>query len=66
VTAVDKSGLTVEKRGKTARTMTFVRHEEMKAEGEIAKEARVTVYYREEGGRAVAHRVVVKESSARG
>ena len=60
VTAHDKSSLTVEKRGKKPRTMTFVKHDEMRSTGEIEKDARVTVYYREEGGRAVAHRVVIK------
>ena len=64
VTAVDKSSLTVEKRGKNPRSMTFVKHDEMRTTGEIEKDARVTVYYREEGGRAVAHRVVVKSEGA--
>lgn len=60
VTALDKTSLTVEKGGKAAKTMVFVRHDEMKTTGDLAKDARVTVYYREEGGRTVAHRVVVK------
>jgi hypothetical protein len=60
VTALDKSSITVEKHGKKPRTMTFVKHDEMRTTGEIEKDARVTVYYREEGGRAVAHRIVVK------
>ncbi|HEY2954365.1 MAG TPA: hypothetical protein VGK89_03830 [Candidatus Eisenbacteria bacterium] len=60
VTAVDKNSLTVEKRGKNPTSRVFARHAEMSTVGEVAKEARVTVYYRDEGGRAVAHRVVVK------
>jgi hypothetical protein len=60
VTAVDKTTLTVEKRGKKARTVVFTRHEEMKTVGDLEKDVRVTVYYRDEGGRTVAHRVVVK------
>ena len=67
VTAVDASKLTVEKRGKKPESKTFTRHADLKATGEIEKEARVTVYYRDEGGRAVAHKVVVKtESGAKG
>lgn len=60
VTALDKSSLTVEKRGKTPTSKVFVRHAEMNTTGDVEKDARVTVYYRDEGGRAVAHRVVVK------
>lgn len=60
VISVDAKSLTVEKRGKKPRTMTFVKRDEMRTTGEVGKDARVTVYYREEGGRAVAHRVVVK------
>ena len=32
----------------------------MKTTGELEKDARVTVYYRDEGGQPVAHKVVVK------
>jgi hypothetical protein len=64
VTSIDENELTVEKRGKAARTMTFVRNEGMKSVGDVAKDSRVTVFYREDGGKAVAHRVVVKESSS--
>ena len=64
VTALDKSSLTVEKRGKNPTSKLFVRHAEMSTTGDVAKEARVTVYYRDEGGRAVAHRVVVKAETA--
>lgn len=60
VTALDKTTLTVERRGKNPRAMVFTKHEEMKTTGDIEKDARVTVYYRDNGGRSVAHRVVVK------
>jgi hypothetical protein len=61
VTALDKQSLTVEKSGKQPMTRTFARHEEMSVVGDLVKDARVTVYYRDEGGRSVARRVVVKE-----
>jgi len=64
VSAVDKTTLTVEKRGKQPRTLVFTKHEDMKTVGEVEKDARVTVYYRDEGGHSVAHRVVVKPSDA--
>jgi len=54
----------VEKRGKQPVTRTFARHEDMTTTGDLARDARVTVYYREEGGKAVAHRVVVKAANA--
>ena len=60
VTALDKSSLTVAKSGKQAKTVVFSRHAEMKTTGDLEKDARVTVYYRDEGGRTVAHKVVVK------
>ena len=62
VSAVDKTTLTVEKHGKQPRTLVFTKHEDMKTVGELEKDARVTVYYRDEGGHSVAHRVVVKPS----
>lgn len=65
VVALDKSTLTVEKRGKKPQSRVFTRHAELKTEGDLAKDARVTVYYREEGGRAVAYRVVVKPSEGK-
>jgi len=64
VTAVDKNSLTVEKRGKNPTTKAFTRHAEMSTTGDVEKEARVTVYYRDEGGHAVAHRVVVRAETA--
>lgn len=60
VTALDKGTLTVEKTGKQAKTVVFARHAEMKTTGDLEKDARVTVYYRDEGGHPVAHKVVVK------
>ena len=60
VTALDKSSLTVQKAGKAAKTVVFTRHAEMKTTGELEKDARVTVYYRDENGQQVAHKVVVK------
>jgi len=60
VTALDKESLTVEKSGKQPMTRTFMRHEAMTTQGDLAKDARVTVYYRDEGGKSVAHKVVVK------
>jgi hypothetical protein len=60
VTALDKNSITVEKRGKAPRTMTFARHAQMSTTGDLEKDAHVTVYYRDEDGRAVARKVVVK------
>ena len=64
VTALDKNSLTVEKRGKNPTSKVFVKHAAMSTTGDVAKEARVTVYYRDEGGKAVAHRVIVKAETA--
>lgn len=60
VTAVDKTSITVEKRGKQPRTVVFSKHAEMKTTGDVEKDARVTVYYRDEDGQPTAHRVIVK------
>ena len=60
VTAIDKQSLTVEKRGKQPTSRTFARHEAMSTTGDLVKDARVTVYYRDEAGKSVAHKVVVK------
>jgi hypothetical protein len=60
VTALDRGSLTVEKAGKNARTMVFSRHPEMKTSGDLEKDARVTVWYRDEDGHPVARKVVVK------
>ena len=60
VTAIEKNTFTVEKRGKKPQSRVFSRHAEIKTEGDLVKDARVTVYYREQGGQAIAHRVLVK------
>ena len=60
VTALDQGSLTVEKRGTGARSMVFTRHPEMRTTGDLQKDARVTVWYRDEDGHAVARKVVVK------
>ena len=65
VTALDRGSLTVEKRGRSPRTMTFTRDAAMETSGAVEKQARVTVYYRDEDGRAVAHRVVGKALAQR-
>ena len=65
VTAIDKTGLTVEKRGKNPRSMVFVKDAEMHTTGDVEKDARVTVWYRDEDGHPTAHRVVVKQGAGR-
>ena len=65
VTDLDDDAITVEKRGKTITSRTFSRHAEMKTTGELEEDVRVTVYYRDEGGKAVAHRVVVKTADGK-
>jgi hypothetical protein len=64
VTALDKTTLTVEKRGKKPESRVFTKDAELKTTGDLEQGARVTVYYREEGGQSVAHRVVVKSKGA--
>lgn len=64
VTALDKGSLTVEKTGASAKSMVFTRSPEMKTSGELEKDARVTVWYRDEDGHPVARKVVVKVVSA--
>src|SRR5262245_43869517 len=60
VRALDETSLTVEKGGKKPQSRVFTRHAELKVTGQLEKDANVTVYYRESGGQAVAHKVVVK------
>lgn len=60
VTSLDRTSLTVEKRGKNPRSMVFVRDAEMSTRGAVDRDATVTVYYRDEGGRSIAQRVVAK------
>ena len=66
IVALDASSLTVEKGGKTPKQMVFARHAAMRSTGDVEKDARVTVYWREEAGQPVAHRVVVKTATAEG
>jgi YD repeat-containing protein len=63
VTAMDASSLTVEKGGKNPKRMTFDRRADMSTTGAVERDARVTVYYRDEDGRSVAHRVVAKDAT---
>ena len=63
VVALDKTTITVEKRGEKPRTLVFNRDDEMKTTGDLEKDARVTVYYREDDGELMAQRVVVKPAS---
>ncbi len=60
VVALDPSTITVEKRGEKPRTLVFTRDDEMKTSGDLEKDARVTVYYRDDDGELTAQRVVVK------
>jgi hypothetical protein len=60
VTAMDKTSITVEKGGSKPRTMVFTRTAAMRTVGDVGKDARVTVYYREDGKETQAVRVVVK------
>jgi hypothetical protein len=63
VTALDKTSITVEKGGKKPKTMVFTRHTEMSTQGgELERESKVTVYYRDEDGKPVARKVVVKDA----
>jgi len=62
VTALDPTSITVEKTGKKPKTMVFKRHAEMNTQGgELEREVKVTVYYRDEDGKPVARKVVVKD-----
>lgn len=66
VVAVDGSSITVEKGGKTPKQMVFARAASLRSTGDIGKDSRVTVYWRDEAGKAVAHRVVMKTDSGGG
>ncbi|MBI1798136.1 MAG: hypothetical protein HYR73_00435 [Candidatus Eisenbacteria bacterium] len=65
VTVIDRNSLTVEKQGRSPRTMQFVRDEKMSTQGEVEAQAHVTVYYRDVDGKPTAQRVVVRTSSGR-
>jgi hypothetical protein len=60
VVAIDGSTITVEKGGKAPKQMVFARHAGMRSAGDVEKDVRVTVFWRDEAGKPVAHRVVVK------
>ena len=64
VVAVDDASITVEKGGKTPKQMVFARAASLRSTGELGKDARVTVYWRDEAGKPVAHRVVVKPATS--
>ena len=64
VTAIDKTSLTVEKQGRSPRTMQFARDANMTTRGEVEKQSHVTVYYRDDDGKPTAHRVVVRGATA--
>ena len=66
VVALDGSTITVEKGGKTPKQMVFSRHAGMRSAGDVEKDVRVTVYWRDEAGKPVAHRVVVKTATTSG
>jgi hypothetical protein len=66
VTSLDKTSITVEKRGKKPENKVFSKHAEMNTTGDLEKDAHVTVYYRDEAGRPVAHKVVVKTAPIAG
>lgn len=60
VVAIDGTSLTVEKGGKSPKQMVFARAASLRPGDDLGKASRVTVFWREEGGKAVAHRVVTK------
>ena len=64
VVSIDGSSITVEKGGKAPKQMVFARGASLRSTGEIEKDARVTVYWRDEAGHPVAHRVVVKTATS--
>lgn len=66
VVSLDASSITVEKGGRTPKQMVFARHAAMRSTGDVEKDARVTVYWRDESGKQVAHRVVVKVAATSG
>lgn len=66
VVSLDASSITVEKGGKAAKQMVFARSAGMRSTGDVQKDARVTVYWRDEAGKPVAHRVVVKAATSDG
>ena len=66
VVAVDEASITVERGGRSPKQMVFARAASLRSTGELGKDARVTVYWRDEAGKAVAHHVVVKTATNAG
>ena len=62
IVELEKESLTVTKGKKKPKKMTFSRTEKTRIQGDLEEGSRVTVYYRTSGKKAVAHRIVVKES----
>ena len=60
VTAMDHGSITVERGGRRPKTMVFVKHPDMNSAGDVEKNARVTVWYHDDGGRLTATRVVAR------
>ena len=63
VTAMDHGSITVERGGRRPKSMVFVKHPDMKSAGDVAKNARVTVWYHDDGGHPTATRVVVRTAT---
>jgi hypothetical protein len=57
-----EGSLTVTKGKKKPKKMTFTRSSKTRVQGDLEEGSRVTVYYRTNGNKAEAHRIVVKES----
>ncbi|MEY4071217.1 MAG: hypothetical protein RL721_1831 [Candidatus Eisenbacteria bacterium] len=66
VIAVDGSTITVAKagKGKTSKQMVFSRAATLRPGDDLGKDSRVTVFWREESGKPVAHRVVTRPTTA--
>ena len=62
IVELEESSLTVTKGKKKPQKMTFSRSKATRVQGDLEEGSRVTVYYRTDGKKAVAHRIVVKES----
>jgi hypothetical protein len=65
VTSLDRTSITVEKRGKNPRSMVFTKDAALSLSAAVDKDVRVTVYYRDEDGHAVAQRVIAKVPTPR-
>lgn len=66
VVAIDGASITVAKGGKAPKQMTFARAASMRSTDDVTKDVRVTVYWRDEAGKPVAHRIVVKTATSEG